>query len=71
MDEYAADRLIQSLSEWADYHLPTRRERIATALMAGVCANAEFEQQTYEESTEIALSQTDSLIAELDKEAKP
>jgi len=46
--------------------LPDRRERIATALLAGMLSDSEFGAGP-EEAADIALDYTQSLIEELDK----
>ena len=50
-----------------------RRERIATAALAGLLANTQWlpNDTTYEQISNYAVRAADALIAELDKEVKP
>lgn len=53
--------------------MPDRRERIATAALAGMLANTQWlpKDTTYEQISNYAVRAADALIAELDKEVKP
>jgi hypothetical protein len=50
---------------------PARRERIATACMAGIFANQSYNGLAYSDFVRSAVISADALIAELDKEVKP
>jgi hypothetical protein len=48
-----------------------RRERVATACLAGMLANKSYNDATYSGFVRSAVIAADALIAELDKQVKP